>query len=132
MSRIALWPLGLLKSLASRYGTWGFATTGRRRAPPAHVQVGGLEVAWARRGRHAWWRGGQVRATEGGEKALRLAAHAPRAPPQIGCPITRSFPPHAGPVLGVSASPLVRNLFASCGADGTVRVQSTAHGAPVR
>ncbi|EKX44057.1 hypothetical protein GUITHDRAFT_153038 [Guillardia theta CCMP2712] len=47
------------------------------------------------------------------------------------CPITYSFYPHMGPVHSVAFSPLLRNLFASCAADGIIRVHSSLQAAPL-
>lgn len=46
-------------------------------------------------------------------------------------PIQFVFKPHHGPVYDVSCSPFHRNLFLSCGTDGTVRLYSQLDASPV-
>jgi len=41
------------------------------------------------------------------------------------------FEPHSGPVLGLECSPFHRHLFASCGADGALKIGSTLQGRPL-
>mmetsp|Transcript_30551 Transcript_30551/g.36037 ORF Transcript_30551/g.36037 Transcript_30551/m.36037 type:complete len:583 (+) Transcript_30551:1-1749(+) len=41
------------------------------------------------------------------------------------------FEPHAGPVLSVDASPFHRNLFASAGADGVVKISTSLQARPL-
>lgn len=41
------------------------------------------------------------------------------------------FEPHAGPVLSVDASPFHRNVFASAGADGVLKISSTLQARPI-
>jgi len=59
------------------------------------------------------------------------AVPAPETPMEMKCPIAFSYAPHFGPVHDVAFSRLQRNVFASCGADGTIRIhnlqQATAH-----
>jgi len=66
-------------------------------------------------------------------KEVRFSAvSAPDVPfSKFKCPINYSYSPHYGPVHGVAYSKLLRHVFASCGADGTIRIhnanQQTAH-----
>jgi WD repeat-containing protein 34 len=45
--------------------------------------------------------------------------------------ISQRFEAHAGPVLSVDASPFHRNLFATAGADGVLKISSTLQARPV-
>lgn len=58
-------------------------------------------------------------------KEIRFSAvPAPDVPMEMRCPITFSYAPHFGPVHAVAFSRLQRNVFASCGADGTIRIHN--------
>jgi WD40 repeat protein len=51
--------------------------------------------------------------------------------PTLRSPVKAEFRAHAGPVHAVDCSPFQRNVFASCGIDGTVRVYTTLQSEPV-
>ena len=58
-------------------------------------------------------------------KEIRFSAvPAPDVPMEMKSPITFSYAPHFGPVHAVAFSRLQRNVFASCGADGTIRIHN--------
>ena len=58
-----------------------------------------------------------TRALAGGDGGARK--------PTLRSPVKAEFAPHAGPVHSVDCSPFQRNVFASAGIDGTVRVYNT-------
>mmetsp|Transcript_4572 Transcript_4572/g.8598 ORF Transcript_4572/g.8598 Transcript_4572/m.8598 type:complete len:549 (-) Transcript_4572:279-1925(-) len=45
--------------------------------------------------------------------------------PNLRSPIKAEFSGHSGPVHGVDCSPFQRNVFCSCGIDGTIRIYNT-------
>lgn len=61
----------------------------------------------------------------------RALADADGRKPTLRSPVKAEFTPHAGPVHAVDCSPFQRNVFASCGIDGTVRVYNTLQSEPV-
>lgn len=71
----------------------------------------------------------KVKGSDWEDKVLRSADKdpdgPPLTPPQLECPITYSYVPHGGAVHGLSCSSLMRNVFASCGADGIIRVHNS-------
>uniref|UniRef100_A0A7S1SU03 Uncharacterized protein n=1 Tax=Tetraselmis chuii TaxID=63592 RepID=A0A7S1SU03_9CHLO len=51
--------------------------------------------------------------------------------PKLRSPVKADYSGHSGPVHDLSSSPFQRNIFASCGADGTLRVYNMLQVTPV-
>lgn len=66
------------------------------------------------------------------KQILFTAEKVPKKPATLECPIYASYTPHYGPVHSVHFSPLQREVFASCGADGTVRIHNAQVASPLR
>ncbi|EDO43231.1 predicted protein [Nematostella vectensis] len=49
----------------------------------------------------------------------------------LGSPVTFAFAPHVGPVFSVNCSPYHRNLFLTCGTDGTIRLYTMLQAKPL-